>query len=144
MDAGKETGMYKTANQIVEDVMEEYFDMPSKPEMKTVADCICQRLAQEGILKKMSNLQSNEILFAIKKEREVELIQLCERYMYFLKERREDGSLIFEGKAGEKNATQKMTIGVVIYEKKELLNDLTKWIWTNGTVEEDALAELQS
>ncbi len=92
----------------------------------------------------MSNLQSNEILFAIKKEREVELIQLCERYMYFLKERREDGSLIFEGKAGEKNATQKMTIGVVIYEKKELLNDLTKWIWTNGTVEEDALAELQS
>ncbi len=37
-----------------------------------------------------------------------------------------------------------MTIGVVIYEKKELLNDLTKWIWTNGTVEEDALAELQS
>ena len=52
MDAGKETGMYKTANQIVEDVMEEYFDMPSKPEMKTVADCICQRLAQEGMLKR--------------------------------------------------------------------------------------------
>lgn len=135
--------MYQTANQIVEDVIKNYFDKENKPEMKAMADCICQRLEEEGILTKTSNLQSNEILFAIKKEKEMELIQLCEHYMYYLKERREDGSLIFEGKAGKKNATKKMTIGVVIYGKKELLNDLTKWVWTNGTVEEDALAELK-
>ena len=112
--------------------------------IKLMATCICERLTEEGMLQKANQIKSNEILFAIEEEKEPELIQLCEEYKYFLKERREDGSLIFEGRAGEKNATKKMSIGLILMRKKELLQILTKWIITEGGEEIDMIEDLKT
>lgn len=96
--------MNNTANRVVEDILKEQvsnlatFD---EQKIKVVAKSICERLTEKGMLQSENQLKSNEIIFAVKKEKEPELVQLCEQYMYFLKERREDGSLVFEGRAGK-------------------------------------------
>lgn len=139
--------MNKAANIVVEDVLKEQVNDSAtinEQRIKDTAEYICERLAEEGMLQKENQIKSNEILFAIKEERETELIQLCERYMYFLKERREDGSLIFEGRAGRKNATKKMSIGMILMRKKELLQILTKWVITEGGEEIDMMEDLRT
>lgn len=138
--------MNSTANAVVEDILKEQVSNLSafdEHKIKIVASCICERLTEKGMLQKENQVKSNEILFAIEKEKEPELIQLCEQHMYFLKERREDGSLLFEGKAGKKNATKKMSIGVMLMKNKELLQILTKWIVTEAGEEVDMIEDLR-
>lgn len=138
--------MNNTANRVVEDILKEQvsnlatFD---EQKIKVVAKSICERLTEKGMLQSENQLKSNEIIFAVKEEKEPELVQLCEQYMYFLKERREDGSLVFEGKAGNKNATKKMSIGVMLLKNKELLQILTKWIITEAGEEVDMIEDLR-
>lgn len=138
--------MNNTANGVVEDILKEQASNLSTLDdhnIRVVAKCICERLSEKGMLKRENQIKSNEILFAVKEEKEPELIQLCEQYMYFLKERREDGSLLFEGKAGKKNATKKMSIGVMLMKNKELLQILTKWIITEAGEEVDMIEDLR-
>lgn len=136
--------MNNTANGVVEDILKEQVSATlDEKKIKVVAKCICERLTEKGMLQRENQVKSNEILFAVKKEKEPELVQLCEQYMYFLKERREDGSLLFEGKAGNKNATKKMSIGVMLLKNKELLQILTKWIITEAGEEVDMIEDLR-
>lgn len=136
--------MNNTANEVVENILKEQLsDLPTLDEqkIKVVAKCICERLTEKGMLQRENQVKSNEILFAIKEEKEPKLIQLCEQNMYFLKERRKDGSLIFEGRAGKENATQKMIIAGIILKRKDIFQNLEKWIWSEGGYEENALEE---
>ena len=134
--------MNNTANGVVEDILKEQVSATlDEQKIKVVAKCICERLREKGMLQRENQVKSNEILFAVKEEKEPELVQLCEQYMYFLKERREDGSLVFEGRAGKQNATKKMIIAGIILKRKDIFQNLQKWIWSEGGYEENALEE---
>lgn len=137
--------MNNTAKGVVEDILKEQVsNLPlDEQKIKEVAKYICERLAEKGMLQRENQVKSNEILFAIKEKKEPELIQLCEQNMYFLKERREDGSLIFEGQAGKKNATKKMVIGYVLSDDEDLLSALTKWIMIDSGREIDMMESLR-
>lgn len=136
--------MNNTANEVIENILKEQVSSTlDEQEIKIVAKCICEQLTEKGMLQRENQIKSNEILFAIKEEKEPELIQLCEQNMYFLKERREDGSLIFEGQAGKKNATKKMVIGYVLSDDEDLLGALTKWVMTDSGREIDMMESLR-
>ena len=49
--------------------------------------------------------------------------------------------MVFEGRAGKQNATKKMVIARIILKRKDILQNLQKWIWSEGGYEENALEE---
>lgn len=129
-----------TTENKVKKVIEEVFGTELE---NSIVKSICEKMDEENLLKPAFCVSPGEILFAIDKENESKLIELCESEEYYLKERLENGSMIFEGRAGKNNGTNKFVIGMYLFRNLDFTKNLTEWKWIDGGEEEDLLEQFR-